>query len=125
MKWFVGGDSWIINIDELIDMHNQLGTKEGVSIPEYFSLKQNYPNPFNPITIIEYSLPEKTHAKLIIFDLLGRQVRTLVDQHEDIGHRSIRWDSKNEFGKHVSAGIYLYQIHAGEFVQTKKMVLLK
>ena len=96
-----------------------------VMLPGDYSLKQNYPNPFNPLTTIQYSLPVRGHVSLVLYDILGRQMRTLVNSYQDIGNRSVRWDSKNEFGKHVSAGVYLYRIQTGEFVQTKKMVLLK
>lgn len=94
-------------------------------VPSVFSTQQNYPNPFNPITTLRYDLPEKSHVNIIIYDMLGRQVRTLVNQTQDAGHKSVTWDATNDYGKPVSAGIYLYQIQAGEFVQTKKMVLLK
>ena len=86
---------------------------------------QNYPNPFNPITILRYDLPEQSKVNIIIYDMLGRQVRSLINQTQDAGFKSVIWDATNDYGKTVSAGIYLYQIKAGEFVQTKKMVLLK
>jgi len=94
-------------------------------VPGVFSTQQNYPNPFNPATTLRYDLPEKSHVNIIIYDMLGRQVRTLVNQTQDAGHKSVTWDATNDYGKPVSAGVYLYQIQAGEFVQTKKMVLLK
>jgi len=64
-------------------------------------------------------------VNIIIYDLLGRQVRTLINQTQDAGYRSVIWNATNDHGKPVSAGVYLYKIQAGEFVQTKKMVLLK
>jgi hypothetical protein len=94
-------------------------------IPQKFSLKQNYPNPFNPITTILFDLPEQSHITIVIYDMLGRQVRTLINQTQEGGFKSVIWNSTNDYGKPVSAGVYLYQIQAGEFVQTKKMVLLK
>jgi len=93
--------------------------------PSVFSINQNFPNPFNPKTTILYNLPEQTHVTIIIIDLLGRQVRTLINQTQDVGFKSIIWDTTNDYGKPVSAGVYLYQIQAGQFVKTKKMVLLK
>ena len=90
-----------------------------------FALHQNYPNPFNPITTLRYDLPENSLVNIIIYDLLGRQVKTLVNQTQNAGFKSIIWNATNNYGKPVSAGVYLYQIQAGEFVQTKKMVLLK
>jgi len=91
----------------------------------YYKLMQNYPNPFNPITILRYDLPEQSHVNIIIYDMLGRQVRSLINQTQDAGFKSVIWDATDSFGKPVSAGVYLYQIHAGDFVQTRKMVLLK
>jgi hypothetical protein len=94
-------------------------------LPKTFALHQNYPNPFNPVTTLRYDLPEQATVNIIIYDMLGRQVRTLLNQTQDAGYRSVIWNATNNYGKPVSAGVYLYQIQAGEFVQTKKMVLLK
>jgi len=97
----------------------------GELLPEVFSLHQNYPNPFNPVTKLRYDLPENGHVNITIYDMLGREVKTLINQAQDAGYRSLIWDATNDYGKPVSAGIYLYQIQAGEYMQTKKMVLLK
>ena len=97
----------------------------GELLPEVFSLHQNYPNPFNPVTKLRYDLPENGLVTIIIYDMLGRQVKTLINQTQDAGYRSVICDATNDYGKPVSAGIYLYQIQAGEYMQTKKMVLLK
>jgi len=94
-------------------------------IPEVIALHQNYPNPFNPVTTLRYDLPEQTLVNITIYDMLGRQVKTLANQAQDAGHKSAIWDATNDYGKPVSAGIYLYQIQAGEYISTKKMVLLK
>ena len=94
-------------------------------IPLQYILHQNYPNPFNPVTTLRYDLPENAMINITIYDMLGRQVKTLINQTQDAGYRSVIWDSTNDYGKPVSAGIYLYQIQAGEYMQTKKMVLLK
>ena len=102
-----------------------LGVGEGLSIPEVFSLHQNYPNPFNPVTTLRYDLPENSLVNITVYDMLGRQVKTLMAQTQDAGYRSIIWDATNDYGKPVSAGIYLYQINAGQYISTKKMVLLK
>ena len=97
----------------------------GELLPEVFSLHQNYPNPFNPVTKLRYDLPENGHVNITIYDMLGREVKTLITQTQAAGYRSIIWDATNDYGKPVSAGIYLYQIQAGEYISTKKMVLLK
>jgi len=94
-------------------------------IPLQYILHQNYPNPFNPVTTLRYDLPENGLVNITIYDMLGRQVKTLMDQTQNAGYRSIVWDAINDYGKPVSAGIYLYQIQAGEYMQTKMMVLLK
>ena len=94
-------------------------------IPIAYTLHQNYPNPFNPITSIRYDLPEAALVTLTIYDLIGREITQLVNTTQEAGYRSVQWNTTNSFGKPVSAGVYLYQIRAGEFVQTRKMVLLK
>jgi hypothetical protein len=94
-------------------------------LPHILVLYPNYPNPFNPVTTLRYDLPENDHVNITIYDMLGRQVKTLMDQTQDAGYKSVIWDATNDYGKPVSAGIYLYQIQAGENISTKKMVLLK
>ena len=95
------------------------------NIPEKFALAQNYPNPFNPITILRYDLPEHAQVTLTIYDMMGREVSQLINTNQEAGYRTVQWDATDNFGKPVSAGVYLYQIRTGEFVQTRKMVLLK
>jgi hypothetical protein len=97
----------------------------GELLPEVFALHQNYPNPFNPVTTLRYDLPEHSYVNVTVYDMLGRQVKTLINQTQDAGYRSVIWNATNDHGKPVSAGVYLYKIQAGKFVQTKKMVLLK
>jgi len=94
-------------------------------IPMDYSLNQNYPNPFNPTTHIRYDLPESEFVSIIIFDVMGRKIKSLFNIIQEAGYRSITWDATNDLGQPVSAGLYLYTIQAGEFRQTKKMVLLK
>jgi len=94
-------------------------------MPTEYAIHQNYPNPFNPVTTLRYDIPENAMINITIYDMLGRQVKTLINQTQDAGYRSVIWDATNDYGKPVSAGIYLYQIQAGEYMQTKKMVLLK
>jgi hypothetical protein len=90
-----------------------------------FTLLQNYPNPFNPATDIQYTLPTDCEVKLVIYNILGQKVRTLVNEHQTAGFKTIRWDGKTDKGSKVSTGIYLYKLQAGEFTETKKMLLLK
>jgi len=95
------------------------------AIPEEFTLHQNYPNPFNPVTTINYDLPQQTHVNLMIYDILGREVVKLVSEETPAGYQSVIWNTRNNFGQPVSAGIYFYQIQTKGFVKTRKMVLLK
>ncbi|MDP7610047.1 MAG: T9SS type A sorting domain-containing protein, partial [Candidatus Marinimicrobia bacterium] len=94
-------------------------------VPATFTLHQNFPNPFNPITTLRYDLPSDALVTLSIYDMLGKEITQLVNTTQQAGFKSVQWDAKDSMGRPVSAGVYLYQIQAGEFVQTKKMVLLK
>jgi hypothetical protein len=94
-------------------------------IPATFTLHQNFPNPFNPITTLMYDLPADALVTLNIYDMLGREITQLVNTTQEAGFKSVQWDATDSMGRPVSAGVYLYQIQAGEFEQTKKMVLLK
>ena len=95
------------------------------TIPQVFALHQNYPNPFNPTTSISYDLPANEFVSINVFDLMGREVKTLVNKNQVAGFRSVQWNATNNLGQPVSAGMYIYTIQAGEFRQTRKMVLLK
>ena len=94
-------------------------------IPATIALHQNFPNPFNPITILKYDIPSDALVTLSIYDMLGREVTKLVNTTQEAGFKSVQWDGTNSIGRSVSAGVYLYQIQVGEFIQMRKMVLLK
>lgn len=94
-------------------------------LPSAYSLEQNYPNPFNPETIISYNLPKQSRVQIKIYDITGNEIRSLIDEEKSAGKHNILWDSRNNFGQRVSSGIYFYKIVADNFVQTKKMVLMK
>ena len=102
-----------------------LSTFDNNLIPKAFTLHQNYPNPFNPTTQIQYELPESKFVSIDIYDVMGRKIKSLVNSVQDAGYRSVYWDATNSLGQSVSAGMYIYTIIAGDFVQTKKMVLMK
>jgi len=102
----------------------RLGPKT-IIVPGETNLHQNYPNPFNPTTQIKYDLPEDAMVSITIYDIMGRSIRSLVNSQQTAGYRSIQWNATNNAGQPVSAGLYLYSIEAGQFRQTKKMVLLK
>ena len=96
-----------------------------VAVPYEFALHQNYPNPFNPVTKINFDLPEASHVQLFIYDILGREVTSLVNEVQEPGYRTITWHGTDAFGRNVGAGMYFYSIQAGDFRQVRKMVLLK
>jgi len=98
---------------------------DGNNILDKFSLNQNYPNPFNPVTSISYSLPENERVKIIVSDIMGKRIKTLVDSDQISGQQTIRWNATNDLGNPVSAGIYFLTIEAGSFTKTNKMILLK
>jgi len=95
--------------------------KEGVSnVPSEFALSQNYPNPFNPTTLIKYDLPVDCQVRLEVYNILGQKVTTLIDGKQRAGYKTARWDAST-----FSSGIYFYRLQAGDFVETRKMILLK
>ena len=94
--------------------------KDIAELPTSFALEQNYPNPFNPTTTIHYSLPSSAKVKLTIHDILGREIVTLVNEEQSAGWKEVLWNAKD-----VSSGIYFYKLQAGNFVETKKMIVVK
>ena len=94
-------------------------------IPTEFSLLQNFPNPFNPTTSFDYSVSRQSFVSIKIYDLLGQEVRTLVSDEKSVGVHKAEWDGKDNVGREVPSGMYLYQMIAGNFSETKKMMLLK
>ncbi len=102
-----------------------VGIGDDNNLPNEFSLEQNYPNPFNPSTSIEFALPQTVDVSLKIYNIRGQLVKTLVDGSKSAGRYSLTWDGTDNFGSRVASGTYIYSIKAGEFVNNKKMVLLK
>jgi hypothetical protein len=94
-------------------------------IPDVFVLHQNYPNPFNPVTTLRYDLPEDGLVNIAIYDMMGRIVKILINDQQTAGFKLLQWNAVNDGGSPVSAGLYLYMIQAGDFRQTRKMILLK
>ena len=99
--------------------------EEEVEQPFTFELAQNYPNPFNPTTTLRYQLPDRSHVNLTIYNVLGQEVRTLVDGTMERGEYTIAWNGKDRFGKKVASGIFFYRIQAEHYVKTRKMIILK
>ena len=104
---------------------NQILDIQKNQIPDRIFLDQNYPNPFNPITTLKYELPEYSFVDITIYDMLGNVVNNLVNVHQSSGYKSVQWNATNNKGEPVSAGVYLYKIQAGDFMDVKKMILLK
>ena len=94
-------------------------------LPLEVSISQNHPNPFNPITTIRYNLSNDGLVNISIYDMNGKLVKTLLNQSQTAGYKSIQWNSTNNKNEPVSAGLYLYTIQTGKFMQSKKMLLLK
>jgi len=94
-------------------------------VPEDYFLGQNYPNPFNPGTQISFELPVGSHVTLTVYNILGQKVTTLVDEGMSAGRYVADWDGTSDGGRLVSSGVYLYKLEAGDFIKTRKMLLLK
>ena len=101
------------------------GIEDLPGLPDAYALLPNQPNPFNPVTTIRYDLPSASTVSLVIYDVRGARVRKLVDRAVVPGRHSLVWDGTDDNGRHVASGVYFYRLHAGSFVQTRKMVLLK
>ncbi len=104
------------------DNQNELTT---INLPQEYAISQNYPNPFNPETTISYQLPEASDVKLVIYNTVGQQIKTVVSGQQAAGFYNIQWDGRDETGQPVVSGIYVYRIKAGKFVATRKMTLLR
>ena len=118
----VDPDKWILR---KVEFQKYVDVKHSQEVPLTYALHSAYPNPFNPVTTIRYDLPEQSFINLTIYNILGKKVRTLVNDLQGAGNRSVIWNGTDEFGRSVGTGIYLYQIRAEDFNQTRRMVLLK
>ncbi len=94
-------------------------------IPDRFSLAQNYPNPFNPVTAISYGLPNQARVELAVYNILGRKVTTLVNETQAPGNYTVYWNGTTGFGNPAATGLYFYRLKAGDYVESRKMLLLK
>jgi len=116
----VTGDNRVIYVNR----YEYLST-ESEGIPTEFALHENYPNPFNPTTTLRFDLPEASNLTLTIYNMLGQKVRTFNYQNTSAGYHSVKWNATNDYGDPVGAGVYLYQLRANHYLETRKMVLLK
>ncbi|MDF1545589.1 MAG: T9SS type A sorting domain-containing protein [bacterium] len=106
--------------DDRIDFESFTVEVAKEALPTAFALNQNYPNPFNPTTTIGFELPKASQVKLSIYNVLGQEVDVLVDRHMEAGRQSVEWDASAK-----ASGLYFYRIEAGDFNETKKMMMLK
>ena len=110
------------NADDGTDVSDEVTP---ISLPEKPTLDQNYPNPFNPSTEIGFDLPKPSFVSLDIFDVLGRKVSTLINEHLTAGSKRVQWNGRDNMGAEVASGVYFYRLRIGDHVEVKKMVLLK
>jgi len=103
---------WVLNVTDVKDDYDNL--------PQNYSLFQNYPNPFNPSSIIRYDLPKEGMVSIKIYDMLGREVKTLVNEYKSVGSYNIEFNANN-----LTSGIYFYHLQTSDFSQTKKLILMK
>ncbi|MBT3839980.1 MAG: T9SS type A sorting domain-containing protein, partial [Candidatus Marinimicrobia bacterium] len=113
IKRYVGAAGTVMDIDKLSQY------------PQSFNLSQNYPNPFNPSTSIDYDVENGGQVELAIYDLTGKQIRTLVSDFQSVGRKVVQWNGTNDVGIEVSSGIYFYQIQVNGYSEMKKMMFLK
>jgi hypothetical protein len=117
----LGGGVWRPPLSEMVT-----GIEDDFSqAPAGFTLEQNYPHPFNPATTIRYQLPKATQAVLKIYNIFGQEVRTVVNARQSAGVNTVVWDGRDESGKEVSSGIYIYRLQTGEFIQNRKLSFVR
>ncbi|RMF60996.1 MAG: T9SS C-terminal target domain-containing protein, partial [Calditrichaeota bacterium] len=126
----IGDDAGTTSTTAEIEVEDELdktmaGVAKAAGLPEGYALFQNYPNPFNPETEIRFQLPEARHVVVRIYNTLGQEIRSLVDRDYAAGPHTVNWDGKDNHGQPVSSGVYLYQLHAGEFASVRKMLLVR
>lgn len=119
-------DSFVLRADAVIfEQGGTVSVAEPVFTPMEYSLSQNYPNPFNPTTQIQFTVPNDGLVDIRIYDMLGREVATLVKGEHKAGYYTVEWNGRNNFGTQVATGVYIYRMISGNFVQTKKMMMMK
>jgi hypothetical protein len=131
MDGFSASETAILTADPYetnISINMQVG-ESGIDLPDgipaIFALHQNYPNPFNPTTNIQFDIPEVSFARMDIYNILGKHVRTLFHDALEPGYHAVQWDGKGKAGEFVPTGMYIYKLHAGRFIDVKKLVLMK
>ncbi len=119
------GEGQFPNVPSCVILRSDVHSHSYELLPSRYSLGQNYPNPFNPETYIDFALPRASHVTFTVYNMLGQQVRTLVDERLSAGPKTVTWDGTDDHGRTVSSGIYFYRLQAVDFQETRKMVLMK
>ena len=122
---FQVSESVLIGMDGNLDAPARVDIGDLRPLPGSFGLDRNMPNPFNPATVIGYQLPEAGRVRLAVYNLLGQEVRALVDERREAGSFTAAWDGTDNLGRQVASGVYLYRMQAGDFTATRRMLLLK
>lgn len=122
-----GNDAENVNLSLDVDNVTSVDLQDGVAaIPDRYDLLQNFPNPFNPETTIKYQLSETSQVTLKILNILGQEIRTLLDKKQEAAVYSVKWDGKDKYGRQMASGIYIFQLKAGDnFKMSRRMLLLK
>ena len=115
----------VVKLAKIMNNPELLSAERPVILPSNYMLYQNYPNPFNPMTEIKFDIPEAVKVELKIYNILGQEVNTLINDVRPAGAYRVFWDSKNAGGSSVASGVYVYQLKAGNFTNAKKMVLMR
>jgi len=95
------------------------------TVPAEYALEQNFPNPFNPSTTIRFDLPQAEHVSVVLYSLLGQQVRVLVNEQREAGRHSVVWNGMDDAGRHMPSGTYIYRMNGGHFSRVRKLLLLR
>ena len=122
---FQVSESVLVGVDGANDLLSRVEIGNLTPPPDQYGLNQNMPNPFNPSTTIGYQLSQAGFVRLAIYNLMGQEVRVLVDERKETGSFTATWDGTDALGRRVASGIYLYRIHAGDFAASRRMLLLK
>jgi hypothetical protein len=114
-----------VTIDGVVGSVSDLSSVTLAAVPTVYALSQNFPNPFNPTTTIEYSIPEAGNVELVIYNMAGQKVRTLINESQSASFYKVVWDGRNSMGENVGAGLYIYKLISGDFSKMQKMTLIK
>jgi len=117
----------LVNIlSDLLDDKSDIWRRgSSLGVPTEFSLDQNYPNPFNAVTRIRFGLPVDSYVKIIVYDLMRREVIRLVDGQQTAGYHSVTWKGISSAGAHATSGVYFVRLEAGNFIKVNKMMLIR